>query len=57
MTRQAVGAPATNTSGEMKLEKRRRHLLNGIYEFTVNFGFDLFTNVFLIRSCASVDFR
>jgi pilus assembly protein Flp/PilA len=30
-------------------------LLNGVYAFTVNFGFDLFTNILLIRNCASVD--
>jgi len=39
------------------MTKTATRLLNGVYEFTVNFSFDLFTNVFLIRSCASVDLR
>jgi hypothetical protein len=32
-------------------------MLNGVYEFTVNVGFDLFTTVFLLHTGASVDMR
>jgi hypothetical protein len=45
----------TKEAGERK--DRGRDLLNGVYEFTVNFGFDLFTNMFLVQNGASVDLK